>query len=29
MGHDPALYGLLMSDPRFADTAINTLVFVT
>ena len=28
MGHDPALYGLLMSDPRFADTAINTLVFV-
>ena len=28
MGHDPALYGLLMPDPRFADTAINTLVFV-
>lgn len=28
MGHDPALYGLLMSDPRFVDTAINTLVFV-
>jgi multiple sugar transport system permease protein len=28
MGRDPALYGLLMSDPRFADTAINTLVFV-
>ena len=29
MGHDPSLYGLLMSDPRFVNTAINTLVFVT
>jgi multiple sugar transport system permease protein len=28
MGHDPALYDLLMSDPRFANTAVNTLVFV-
>jgi multiple sugar transport system permease protein len=28
MGHDPTLYGLLMSDPRFMDIAINTLVFV-
>jgi multiple sugar transport system permease protein len=28
MGHDPALYGLLMSDPRYVDTAINTLLFV-
>jgi multiple sugar transport system permease protein len=28
MGHDPALYDMLMSDPRYVDTAINTLLFV-
>ena len=28
LGSDPALYGLLVSDPRYVDTAINTLVFV-
>jgi multiple sugar transport system permease protein len=28
MGSDPALYGLLVSDPRYVDTAINTLLFV-
>lgn len=28
MGHDPALYGLLISDPRYVDTAINTVLFV-
>ena len=28
MGHDPALYGLLVSDPRYVDTLINTLLFV-
>jgi len=28
MGHDPALYGLLLSDPRYVDTVINTLIFV-
>ena len=28
MGHEPALYGLLMSDPRYVTTAINTLLFI-
>ena len=28
MGSDPALYGLLMSDPRYVDTVVNTLLFV-
>jgi multiple sugar transport system permease protein len=28
MGHDPALYGLLLSDPRYVDTVVNTLLFV-
>ncbi len=28
MGHDPALYGLLMSDPRYVDTVMNTVLFV-
>lgn len=28
MGHDPSLYGLLFSDPRYVTTAINTLLFV-
>ncbi len=28
MGSDPALYGLLISDPRYLDTVINTLLFV-
>ena len=28
MGHAPALYGLLMSDPRYVGTVVNTLLFV-
>jgi multiple sugar transport system permease protein len=28
MGRDPALYGLLFTDPRYLTTAINTLLFV-
>ncbi len=28
MGRDPALYGLLMSDSRYVNTVINTLLFV-
>jgi multiple sugar transport system permease protein len=28
MGSDPSLYGLLFSDPRYVNTAINTLLFV-
>ncbi|MDR3529190.1 MAG: sugar ABC transporter permease [Rhodopila sp.] len=28
LGSDPALYGLLFSDPTFLTTAINTLLFV-
>ncbi|WP_158924634.1 carbohydrate ABC transporter permease [Acidisphaera sp. S103] len=28
MGRDPALYGLLFSDPLYLTTAINTLLFV-
>ena len=28
MGRDPALYGLLFSDPRYRITAVNTLLFV-
>jgi multiple sugar transport system permease protein len=28
MGHDPTLYGLLFSDPRYVQTAINTLLLV-
>jgi multiple sugar transport system permease protein len=28
MGSDPALYGLLFSDPLYVTTAINTLLFV-
>jgi multiple sugar transport system permease protein len=28
MGHDPSLYQLLFSDPRYVTTAINTLLFV-
>jgi multiple sugar transport system permease protein len=28
MGRDPALYGVLFSDPRYRITAVNTLLFV-
>jgi multiple sugar transport system permease protein len=28
MGSEPALYGLLMRDPRYVTTAINTLLFI-
>jgi multiple sugar transport system permease protein len=28
MGSDPALYGMLFSDPRYVTTAVNTLLFV-
>jgi multiple sugar transport system permease protein len=28
MGHDPALYRLLLSDPRYLTTLVNTLLFV-
>ena len=28
MGSDPALYGLLFSDPRYLNTLVNTLLFV-
>jgi multiple sugar transport system permease protein len=28
MGSDPSLYGLLLGDPRYVTTAINTLLFV-
>src|ERR1700722_11935430 len=28
MGSDPALYGLLFSDPLYVTTAVNTLLFV-
>ena len=28
MGHDPALYGVLFTDPLYVTTAINTLLFV-
>jgi multiple sugar transport system permease protein len=28
MGRDPALYGLLFTDPRYLTTAVNTLLFV-
>jgi multiple sugar transport system permease protein len=28
MGHDPALYRLLFSDPRYLTTLVNTLLFV-
>jgi multiple sugar transport system permease protein len=28
LGSDPALYGLLFSDPRYLTTAVNTLLFV-
>jgi multiple sugar transport system permease protein len=28
MGHDPTLYGMLFSDPRYLTTAANTLLFV-
>jgi multiple sugar transport system permease protein len=28
MGRDPTLYGVLLSDPRYVITAVNTLLFV-
>jgi multiple sugar transport system permease protein len=28
MGRDPSLYGLLLSDPRYLTTMVNTLLFV-
>ena len=28
MGSDPALYGLLFTDPLYLTTAVNTLLFV-
>jgi multiple sugar transport system permease protein len=28
MGHNPSLYGLLFSDPRYLTTLVNTLLFV-
>ena len=28
MGHNPSLYALLFSDPKYITTAVNTLLFV-